>query len=334
MKFLKVNKASKTYSGNEKPAVSDLAFSMKKGEIVSFVGASGSGKSTLLKMIGGLISPENGTIHFQGKELDKPEDKLIPGQEGIKMVFQDLRLMPNRTVQENIKYPLLLFDRAYQNERVEELLEICHLQEFRKRLPRELSGGQQQRLALAKTLAEEPELLLMDEPFSNLDPIVKSKLIVEVSEIIRNQQLSLIIVTHDTQDALMLSDKIGFMSDGKLLQYDSPLNIYNKPKSVEIAAFFGNVNIFSKAEFLSVFHKKMNIEKGRQIVVRSESFETEFQAGALKLEGVVSATFFKGNGYLIKLKVGNHSVDVFAKNQLKIGDKLPFYVDGHNILVI
>ena len=307
---------------------------MKKGEIVSFVGASGSGKSTLLKMIGGLISLENGTIHFRGKELEKPEDKLIPGEEGIKMVFQDLRLMPNHTVEENIKYPLLLFDKAYQKERVEELLEVCHLQEFRKRLPRELSGGQQQRLALAKTLAEEPALLLMDEPFSNLDPIVKSKLIVDVSEIIRNQQLSLIMVTHDTQDALMLSDKIGFMSEGKLVQYDSPLNIYNEPKSIEIATFFGTINIFNSQEFQQFFGENLEIGKDQRIVIRAESFQTKFESGMLMLEGVVQGSFFKGAEYLIRLKVGRRSMVLFADYELKIGANAKFYVGRHKLLVI
>tara|TARA_R110000823_G_scaffold295431_4_gene414933 strand:- start:154315 stop:155319 length:1005 start_codon:yes stop_codon:yes gene_type:complete len=334
LKFLKVDKVSKTYSGNEKPAVSGLAFSMKRGEIVSFVGASGSGKSTLMKMIGGLISPEKGAIHFQGKALDKPEDKLISGEEGIKMVFQDLRLMPNHTVEENIKYPLLLFDKDYQNERTAELLEVCHLKEYKRRLPRELSGGQQQRLALGKTLAEDPTLLLMDEPFSNLDPIVKNKLIVDVSEIIRSQQLSLIMVTHDTQDALMLSDKIGFMSEGKLVQYDSPFNIYNKPKSIEIAEFFGSVNVFTKAEFQQIFNCSLDIGDNKKVVVRTESFQTSFQSDMLRLEGVVLGAFFKGSGYLIKLKVGSHLLDVFANDVLKIGDNVPFYVDRHKIIVI
>ncbi|WP_323756899.1 ABC transporter ATP-binding protein [Roseivirga sp.] len=334
MKFLKVDKVSKTYSGNEKPAVSSLAFSMKKGEIVSFVGASGSGKSTLLKMIGGLISPEKGWIHFQGKALEKPDDKLIPGEEGIKMVFQDLRLMLNHTVEENIKYPLLFFDKGYQNERVEELLEVCHLQEFRKRLPRELSGGQQQRLALAKTLAEEPALLLMDEPFSNLDPIVKSKLIVDVSEIIRNQQLSLIMVTHDTQDALMLSDKIGFMSEGKLIQYDSPLNIYNKPNSVDIAAFFGTINIFNNQEFQHFFGENLEIAEDQRIVIRAESFRPSFESGMLKLEGIVQGSFFKGAKYLIRLKVGNRLMIMYADQILKNGVCHKFYVDRHSLMVI
>ncbi|KYG82825.1 ABC transporter ATP-binding protein [Roseivirga echinicomitans] len=334
MKFLKVDKVSKAYSGNEKPAVSDLAFSMKRGEIVSFVGASGSGKSTLLKLIGGLISLDKGTIHFQGKEIEEPENKLIPGEEGIKMVFQDLRLMPNHTVEENIKYPLLLFDKGYQNDRTEELLGVCHLQAFRKRLPRELSGGQQQRLALAKTLAEEPELLLMDEPFSNLDPIVKSKLIVDVSEIIRNQGLSLIMVTHDTQDALMLSDKIGFMSEGKLVQYASPLNIYNKPKSIDIAAFFGTINIFDSHEVQQFSGENLEIAEYQRIVIRAESFRTSFESGMLKLEGVVQGSFFKGAKYLIRLKVGNRLVTMYANEMIKNGVRIKFYVDRHNLVAI
>ena len=132
MTLLKVENLSKTYSGNEKPAVSGLAFSMKKGEVLSFVGASGSGKSTLLKLIGGLMSADEGQIYYEGKLLDKPEDKLIAGQEGIKMVFQDLKLMPNHTVEENIRYPLLKLDDEYQKERTKTLLSLCRLTDYAK----------------------------------------------------------------------------------------------------------------------------------------------------------------------------------------------------------
>ncbi|MGW8121989.1 ABC transporter ATP-binding protein [Roseivirga echinicomitans] len=334
MKFLKVDKVSKTYQANDKPAVSGLSFSMKKGEIVSFVGASGSGKSTLLKMIGGLIALDQGTIHFQGKELDKPEEQLIPGEEGVKMVFQDLQLMPNRTVEENVKYPLLRFDTDYQNERTTELLEVCHLQKFKMRFPNELSGGQQQRLALAKTLAEDPMLLLVDEPFSNLDPIVKSKLIVDVSDIIRNQELSLIMVTHDTQDALMLSDKIGFMSEGKLVQYDSPFNIYNQPKTIEIAEFFGTINVFSKSEFEQVFNESLDLSDAQHVVIRMEGFQRLVKKGLLRLDGVVTGCFFKGSGYLIKLKVNDQSLNVFCNESLKTEESVSFFVDRHKLIVI
>jgi len=334
--LLKVENLTKTYSGNKKPAVLGLDFSMKKGEVLSFVGASGSGKSTLLKMIRGLMSPDEGSIHFMGKLLDKPEDKLIAGEEGIKMVFQDLKLMPNHTVEENIKYPMLLLDKSYQEERTQELLDTCHLQEYRKRLPRELSGGQQQRLALARTLAEEPELLLIDEPFSNLDPIVKRELIIALREIIKKEGVSLIMVTHDTEDALMMSDKIGFLSSGELKQLDTPTNLYHRPQSLEIASFFGQVNIFTTVEFQSVFEEPIDINllENQYIGIRAEVFSSVVLPNSVSVEGEVVQCLFLGSSYLVYLKLRSKVLVTFSTKILRSGEMAVFYADRKSLMVL
>lgn len=301
LKLLEVKGIFKTYAGNYKPAVSGLAFSMLEGEIISFVGPSGSGKSTLLKLIGGFIGFDDGEIYFDNEPLDNPDDQLIPGQKGIRMVFQDLHLMPNRTVEENVRYPLLLFDKPYQDEKVEELLVLCRLSDFRNRFPKSLSGGQQQRLALAHTLASEPQLLLMDEPFSSLDPVLKQELLIEVSGIIKQQGLSLIMVTHDTRDALMISDKIGFIQEGRLFQYGTPKQLYNQPENTEIARFFGPVNLLDQNAFAQVFGKEapFGLDESEIYGIRAEAFSKS--AGDYQIKGELKSIFYLGHLSLCRI---------------------------------
>lgn len=336
LSFLEVKNILKTYPKNEKPALKGLAFSMKAGEIISFVGPSGSGKSTLLKLIGGLISQDEGEVLFKGKALAKPEDQLIAGEAGIKMVFQDLRLMPNHSVEENVKYPLLTYTADYQKERTEELLSICGLLNFRKRLPRELSGGQQQRLAFAKTLAEDPELLLMDEPFSNLDPLVKEDLIIEVTEIVKNQGLSLIMVTHDTQDALMISDRVGMIKHGILVQMDTPEHLYFKPKDLKIGEFFGTVNAFSLEEFEQVFGKPYpeKLNDGSTLAIRAEAFSLNPIENGYRLQGELLQRRFLGPTTMLELNVQGKRIELKLSNAPDDLQTQEFYVDANSIMQV
>lgn len=334
MKILEVKNITKYYPGNEKPAISGLAFSMDQGQVVSFVGPSGSGKSTLMKLVNGLMAPDEGTILFQNQPLTDPEDKLIAGEEGIKMVFQDLHLMPNHTVEENIKYPLLLFNKEFQEARVNELLELCRLTEFRKRRPRELSGGQQQRLALAKTLAEEPELLLMDEPFSSMDPVVKLNLIREVSEIVRQEGLSMILVTHDTKDALMLSDKIGFIRQGELIQFGTPSELYEQPKDIGIAGFFGLINTFDSITFQSLFGESLpfQLKDDSKAIIRAEAFaegETDFS-----FQGYIETSYFMGAEKLLNVKGEGYTVQALVNTKKQSGDLISLTCTPNDILSV
>ncbi len=245
--MLEVKNISKTYPGEALGAVKDVSLNVGANEVLALVGKSGSGKSTLLQIVAGLMKPDSGEVVFQGERLKDPEEQLIAGHEAIKMVFQDFQVKPNMTVEENIKYKLLQFDKIYQSNRTSELLEICHLMAFRNRKPSELSGGQKQRLSIARALADDPALLLMDEPFSNLDPLTKEALLMELIDIVNHEQLSLIFVTHDTKDAMLIADKVAFVSSGKVIQNDTIKNIYEKPENLEIAQFFGRINDVSAA---------------------------------------------------------------------------------------
>ena len=240
--MLEVNNISKTYPEESYGAVNDVSFTVGENEILALVGRSGSGKSTLLQMIAGLMKPDRGDILFKGEALENPEEQLIAGHERIKMVFQDFKVKPNMTIEENVKYKLLHFDKVYQQERSTELLQLCGLAEFKDRKPHELSGGQKQRLSIARALADDPDLLLMDEPFSNLDPITKENLLIELVDIVKSEGLSMVFVSHDTRDALMIANRVAYISAGKLIQIETPSGIYNTPIDIEVAGFFGRIN--------------------------------------------------------------------------------------------
>lgn len=315
--LLFVHKVSKAYPGESLGAVNEVSFTMKPGEILSFVGESGSGKSTLLRMLAGLLRPDKGEISFQGTPLEDPEEQLIAGNPAIKMVFQDFDLMPNMTVSENLRYPLLTYNKEYTNDRVTELLNLCGIQDLAKKLPRELSGGQQQRVALARALADEPELLLMDEPFSQLDPVNTAQLLREVLRILKVAQVGLVFVTHDTRDALMISDRVGFLKEGNLMQVGSPAELYRKPKSEDIARFFGPINIFS-SETVQVHLPELSDRlTGKNVVsigIRAEDVELSPSEGRLRLKVNTHEIFFYGDHFSVEGKLSWGMPFVFQTN--------------------
>ena len=214
-----------------------ITTSFSKGKTNLIIGQSGSGKTSLLRMLAGLLKPDSGKLSLDGEAFQNPEDQLIAGHPFVKTVFQDYRLMPNMTVRENVSYVLLNLEESEKRSRTEELLDLCGLNAFSDKMPKELSGGQQQRLALARALAEDPSVLLMDEPFSNIDPVNKASLLLEIQNISKAQNVSLIFVTHDTQDAMLISDRMGFMQSGRLIQLDIPKNVYTKPSTINVARF-------------------------------------------------------------------------------------------------
>lgn len=300
--MLEANKLYKKYSGERLGAVVDLSFVMKQGEVLSFVGQSGSGKTTLLRLLAGLIKPDAGYISYEQKLFQDPEEQLIPGHDKIKLVHQDYRLKPNMTVEENVKYQLLHFDREFQKDRTRELLSLCKLDVLSQKKPNELSGGQQQRLAIARALSEEPEILLLDEPFSSLDPMTKEDLLFDLLDIARAENTGVILVTHDTSDALKISDRVGFMSEGRLLQMDSPESVYQNPQTLSIAKFFGRVNEIQ--------------EKGMSFFIRAEEFSLKGSGGAKSLEVTVRNSRLIGKEYLNHAETRNAEIIWFYSNEL------------------
>ncbi|HTN68391.1 MAG TPA: ABC transporter ATP-binding protein [Dysgonamonadaceae bacterium] len=242
MAIIELNNISKKYQGAATFAVDRVSFSLEKGEVLALVGESGSGKTTLLRLIAGLEHPDSGIIQLDGKIIVSGNKSLPANKRKTGMVFQDYALFPHLTIFENVAFGLKGFNNKEIEKRVYETIELTDLKEDVKKYPHQLSGGQQQRVALARSLAPRPKLLLMDEPFSNLDTILRDQVREEVRQIIKTMGITAILVTHDTKDAFSTADKIAVMLEGKLLQIDKPDTLYNDPNSSYIAELFGKSN--------------------------------------------------------------------------------------------
>lgn len=214
--FVSVEKVTFRYSKKQPPVIDELSFTMKKGEIVGILGVSGSGKSTLLRLVAGLEDPEKGCICIGGCRMVDEKCSIVTEKRGVGMVFQDYALFPHLNVAENIAFGLHKLKRSERNQRLKEMLELVQLTDYAKRYPHELSGGQQQRVALARALAPQPSILLMDEPFSNLDANLKESIRSELRQILRKSGTTCLFVSHDQADIDAICDRaIQIKSDAK-----------------------------------------------------------------------------------------------------------------------
>lgn len=237
MAVIELKNISKTYYGTTNPAVSSLSLSINKGEILTLLGPSGCGKTTTLRLIAGFERPDTGTIYLNDLKVVDRNAWIPPEKRGIGMVFQDYALFPHLNVEENIAFNLK------EKHRAQEMLELVGLKGFNKYLPSDLSGGQQQRVALARALANNPSVILLDEPFSNLDADLRAQMRFEVVQIIKKTNTTAIFVTHDQKDALAISDRIAVMHNGILEQLGTPREIYQYPHTRFVAEFVGQSNI-------------------------------------------------------------------------------------------
>ena len=225
------------YGSNE--VIKDLSLTLNKGTIGCLLGASGCGKTTVLRCIAGFDPVQAGEISLNGQIVSRRGVLLPTEARHVGMVFQDYALFPHLKVAQNVAFGLRGGDHAERARRVDEVLEIVRLPGVRDKYPDELSGGQQQRIALARALAPRPDLLLLDEPFSNLDVDFRAKLTVEVREILKQQNTTAILVTHDQNEAFSLADEIGIMRDGAIEQWDTPYRLYHEPVNRYVADFVG-----------------------------------------------------------------------------------------------
>lgn len=243
MTHVSIQGLTKFYKGGDKAALDRLSLEISSGELIALLGPSGCGKTTALKMIAGLLAPSSGGIFFNDQPIldQKPEDR------GAVMVFQNYLLFPYMNVADNVGFGLKMSktNPAEITRRVDEILELVQLPDFGGRMPHELSGGQQQRVALARALVLKPDVLLLDEPLSNLDAHLR----LEMRDLIRNLQremsITTIFVTHDQEEAVVLADKIALILDGELKQYAEPETFYTKPHDEATARFFGGRNFIN-----------------------------------------------------------------------------------------
>tara|TARA_B110000459_G_C16601165_1_gene491146 strand:- start:165 stop:947 length:783 start_codon:yes stop_codon:yes gene_type:complete len=255
--ILEISDLSKSYDG-KLWALSDCNFKMEHGKILAVVGESGSGKSTLLRLIAGLERPDNGKIIVDHTIVSNNRKIVKPQLRNIGFVFQDFALFPHLTVEQNIAFGI----QKDKHIKVENLLRLVKMEGYNSSYPSQLSGGQEQRVALARTLAIEPKLLLLDEPFSNLDVNLKSKLRKEIRTITRELNSSMIFITHDIADALDIADEIIFLKEGKILQHSTILELLEKSKHSEVNNIISELK-FNLESILKLFHKGMPIENNK-----------------------------------------------------------------------
>ena len=225
--------------------VDDLNLTLRAGEFVSLLGPSGCGKTTTLRMIAGFVTPTAGTVEMDGKQMSSATSSLPPEKRRMSMIFQSYALWPNMTVEQNVAFGLKMRKVAKDEakRRVGQILNVVQLGHLAARYPNELSGGQQQRVSLARALVVEPEILLLDEPLSNLDANLREEMRGEIRRLHNEFGITSIYVTHDQSEAMTTSDRIAVMNKGRIEQIDDPLTLYTRPKTRYVAEFIGRSNI-------------------------------------------------------------------------------------------
>ncbi|MEV0492039.1 ABC transporter ATP-binding protein [Streptomyces atratus] len=267
-KPLSVTRLRKTYGGVT--AVDEVSMEIAAGEFVTFLGSSGSGKTTTLMMIAGFCEPDSGSIVVGGRDVTR----LAPQKRGLGFVFQQYLLFPHMTVWENVAFPLQLrgVSKAEQRRRVGETLKMAGLSAMARRRPRELSGGQQQRVALCRALVYRPPVILMDEPLGALDKKLRDQLQTEIKRIQRELGLTVIYVTHDQEEALVLSDRIAVMRDGRIDQFDTPQELFERPRTPFVADFLGAANFLpGRLEEQTADHTLVRLDTGGLLKARSQA---------------------------------------------------------------
>ena len=243
MPQLTLNRLCKTYA--KAAVVDNLDLSLAQGELVSLLGPSGCGKTTTLRMIAGFIDPSSGTVEVDGKVLSTSKGSVPPERRGMSMIFQSYAIWPNMTVAENVGFGLAVrkVAAAEIRRRVDQMLEVVQMGALRDRYPAELSGGQQQRVALARSIVVRPDVLLLDEPLSNLDANLREEMRSEIRRLHDEFKITTVYVTHDQSEAMAISDRIAVMNGGRIEQVDAPWALYNRPRTPFVAQFIGRTNL-------------------------------------------------------------------------------------------
>ncbi len=268
---LKVDRLSKSYDLGS-PVVKNVSFEVKRGQVITLFGESGCGKSTLLKMISGYLEPDHGRVFINGRKLPYPSEILIPGDANIELVKQDYDLFPNHKVDEVLHYKLRKYIDEYVEERTVELLDACGLLPYRHRIVKTLSGGQQQRLAFAQALADEPDVILLDEPFNSLDSIKRRGLRSLVKKVVETYQLSVVMVTHDIEDVFSLTDQLIIMKNGKVESRGTVKELYYKPSSYFVTELLGEINYVNQSRKIAIRPEDIKLKSSGQARIVEQSF--------------------------------------------------------------
>lgn len=293
------------FSYQKETTILESSFTLNKGRTLAIIGESGCGKSTLLKLIYGLYDLDKGSIFWKDLEILGPKYHLIPGMEYMKYLAQDFDLMPFITVAENVgKYLSNIYLDA-KKERITELLEIVEMQEFADVKAKYLSGGQMQRVAIARVLALEPEVLLLDEPFSHIDNSRKNSLRRKLFAYLKQKQITCLVATHDSTDVLSFAEEVLVMQQGAIIEKGTPKFIYENPNSLYVASLFGDVNAIELKE-------KLHFVYPHQLKVVPHS----------DLKIIVTASYFRGSHYLVEAQHEKGILFFDSKTDFPVGEEL------------
>ncbi|UHL62992.1 ABC transporter ATP-binding protein [Paralcaligenes sp. KSB-10] len=311
--------------------VDKINLDIKPGEFFSLLGPSGSGKTTTLMMLAGFAAPDSGQIFLDDTDISR----LSPQQRNLGMVFQNYALFPHMSVLDNVMFPLKV--RKYSSkdclERAQWAIDLVRLSNYSKRLPKELSGGQQQRVALARAVVFHPEVVLMDEPLGALDKNLRYQMQMEIKELQRKLNMTVVFVTHDQEEAMNMSDRIAIMNNGRIEQLGGPKEVYESPCNVFAAGFLGEANILPCGDLDPRYSQHMNMRRGDCLFIRPERVVLSNSAadgdmGGKLLTGQILSISFLGNIIRYQVKI-NETVKVYADStnlsdikEFSVGDRV------------
>ncbi|MEM8507308.1 MAG: ABC transporter ATP-binding protein [Bacteroidota bacterium] len=308
--LLTITSLVKSFNPKEGNVINGIDLGIPKGAVVSLLGESGSGKTTLARLIAGLEVPDSGEITLDGKIVANALRFVPPQHRKVGMVFQDYALFPHMTVSENVGYGIP--NPSEKGNRVQEVLALVGLQDLGHRYPHQLSGGQQQRIALARALAPKPKVLLLDEPFSNLDASLKHHLRSELFQIIRKSNVTALFLTHDTQDAMVVSDSIVVLQNGEILQGGTAKDLFENPNNLYIAALFGPVVEFNRND-LSLFNFTGNAST--TYAIRQDRFEVNNKKLPHATTVIIKESTYLGNFFLNRAALPNTKIIQFVSTK-------------------
>lgn len=326
--------------------VNNISFEIKKGEIVCLLGPSGCGKTSTLRLIAGLETPSSGSIYIGEKCVSDNKIFIEPHKRGIGFLFQDFALFPHLTAQENIAWGLNGVEKRKKKIKIEELLKQTSLNEHKDKYPHELSGGEQQRVSLARALAPEPNLVLLDEPFSSLDTNLRQAIRDETIQILKEANTTAIVVTHDPEEAMQIADKIILMNKGEIQQEGTAQDIYDTPKNNFAASFMGHVNHINglvtgntiKTAVGEFSNRNFPNKSYIDLVIRPQHIE--FSTTNKNKNATIDSIKFIGSKAHIRFNIKTknneyeHMMAIISENPaFKEGDKIFFTVNEHKILM-
>lgn len=307
--ILKAESVSKSFGSN--PVLSDIDLELHAGEWLGILGESGSGKSTLLRILGRFLDAEQGKVFFREKELKPVSGELIPGHPSIRLIHQEFELFPNQTVEENIAYSLRFYEAQYRKEKVAELILTTGLENVKYQKAKLLSGGEKQRTAIARAIAEQPDVLLLDEPFAHLDNHNR-RVLANAIEIMRKQHnMACIFVTHEAADALAWSDRIAVLKEGRMIQTGTSSEIYNNPLNSYVAELTGDINWLAD--------RKDN----KACFIRPEKLKLTKHSEKSKWQGKVENIRFHGNYWEVRCVNATEKLSFYrSRMDLEIGQEI------------